>query len=187
MILLGLGSNIASVWGSPADTLIRTTAVLEAFGVPVVRQSDLFHTTPYGHVAQPDFVNAVLVVVTHLPPRALLARLHRIEREAGRRRARRWGPRCLDLDLLDYHGCIVGQHGKRAEASGSSRNLILPHPELHRRPFVLQPIHQVAPFWHHPRNGLTARQMLNRLGTVRGGLVTAITKGSGGRSKPGAK
>ena len=103
-----------------------------------------------------------------MPPEALLTRCQRIERLAGRRRGRRWGARVLDIDILDWHGVI---------RRGCSR-LILPHPEIAARAFVLEPLREIAPRWHHPLNGLTPVQMLNRVrareGRVSGPAGSAV-------------
>ena len=92
-------------------------------------------------------------------PAVLLRTLKRIERKAGRRLGRRWGPRQLDIDILDFGGRQIGNpHGRRRRGQ-----LQLPHPEMHRRAFVLLPLREVAPFWRHPRLGLTVSALLARL------------------------
>ena len=108
--------------------------------------SSLIETKPFGRPNQPNFVNAVAAIETHLPPQALLARLHAIERAAGRRRTIRWGPRTLDLDLLDYHGLIL----RGAPRQPRVDRLILPHPGIAERIFVLAPLAEIAPTWRHP-------------------------------------
>jgi 2-amino-4-hydroxy-6-hydroxymethyldihydropteridine diphosphokinase len=166
MILIALGSNIAGPWGPPRATLARAVAALDAAGIAVLRRSRFLLTAPYGRKDQPPFVNAVALVASHLPPDALLARLHGIERAAGRRRRIRWGPRSLDLDLLAWHDVV------RAPRGGSQNiALRLPHPELHKRPFVLVPLSEVAPRWHHPVSGATAAQLLRRVGRGAEGMV----------------
>src|SRR4051812_36617217 len=101
MILVALGSNLEGPWGSPRETVCRALKELERGRTRLARVSPLVATTPFGRRNQPAFVNAVAEIATHLPPDALMRRLHAIEREAGRRRAVRWGPRALDLDLID--------------------------------------------------------------------------------------
>src|SRR5262245_1631735 len=137
MILIGLGSNMNGPWGTPEQTLKRTLLELAKAGVPSRRTSRLIKTAPFGKLDQPPFVNAVAEVTTYLPPDALLRKLHTIERRAGRRRGVRWGPRTLDLDLLDYHGLLMP--GEERVVNGV-RRLILPHPGIAERPFVLSPI-----------------------------------------------
>ena len=152
MILIALGSNSDGPWGNPRDTIAEALRRLNASGMRLKRASSLLVTAPFGVTDQPDFVNAVAEVETALPPEALLTRLHEIEHLAGRLRTERWGPRTLDLDLIDYHGLI------RRDAPP-----VLPHPGIAARIFVLAPIAEIAPHWRHPETHLTAAEMLQRL------------------------
>jgi 2-amino-4-hydroxy-6-hydroxymethyldihydropteridine diphosphokinase len=151
MILIGLGSNIGGPWGNPHETVKRALAELDAGGIAMKRASRLLVSRPFGKVNQPPFVNAVAEIATHMPPEALLRRLHAIERQAGRRRGIRWGPRSLDLDLLDYHGL------RRRTPP------ILPHPGIAERSFVLGPIAEIVPSWKHPVLRLPAAKLMCRL------------------------
>ncbi|MCA3555198.1 2-amino-4-hydroxy-6-hydroxymethyldihydropteridine diphosphokinase [Aestuariivirga sp.] len=152
MILVALGANSDGPWGPPRAALQQALLYLDRGGITLRRASRLLVTAPLGVTGQPDFVNAVADVETALSPEDLLARLHGIEREAGRERTLRWGPRTLDLDLIDYHGLI------RRDAPP-----VLPHPGIAGRIFVLAPIAEIAPDWRHPETGLTAPAMLERL------------------------
>ena len=152
MILIALGSNSNGPWGTPGETVAEALRRLNAGGIRVRRASRLLVTAPFGVTDQPDFVNAVAEVDTALPPDGLRKRLHIIERLAGRRRTLRWGPRTLDLDLLDYHGLIR-----------PAPPPVLPHPGIAERIFVLAPIAEIAPQWRHPETRLTAAAMLKKL------------------------
>ena len=156
MILIGIGSNLEGPWGPPHDTVQRAFAVLDATPLRLVKASRAIATAPYGRTDQPDFVNAVAEIETDLEPRALLAHLFAIERSAGRDRVLHWGPRTLDLDLLDYHGLVV-------VADEGEPQLVLPHPGIPERSFVLGPIAEIAPHWRHPTLGETAQTLLERL------------------------
>ncbi len=101
---------------------------------------------------QPWFVNAVLSVATELGANDLLSVLQAIERQFGRVRAEANAPRTLDLDILDYQGEVM-----------NAASLVLPHPRLHERRFVLVPIAEIAPEWRHPILELTAEELLARL------------------------
>ncbi|MCG8559026.1 MAG: 2-amino-4-hydroxy-6-hydroxymethyldihydropteridine diphosphokinase [Hyphomicrobiales bacterium] len=164
MILLGLGSNRAGDWGTPAETLDRVGRELAAAGCPVTHRSPLYVTAALGPEPQDAFVNGVLAISSSLPPEALLRRLKGLERCAGRRSGRRWGPRALDIDILDYRGLVRGW-----SASSPVRDrmrpppLVLPHPQLHVRPFVLLPLLDVAPRWRHPVLKQSAQQLWNRV------------------------
>lgn len=160
MILVALGSNVSGPWGTPRETVLRALRELDVGGTRLVAASRLVETAPFGKVNQPSFVNAAARIETAMPPEALMLHLHDIERRAGRRRRLRWGPRTLDLDLLDYHGLI--RKGR----------LKLPHPGIAERDFVLSPLMDVAPGWRHPVTRLSAKTMQGRLsGFARGGEV----------------
>lgn len=130
---IGLGGNIGDV----AAALRAALAALGALpGTRLVRASRFYRTPAWGVEAQPDFTNAVAVLDTTLPARALLDALLDIERAHGRERAAdgsRWGPRTLDLDLLLYGEAVIDEPG-----------LVVPHPQLHARAFVLVPLAEVA-------------------------------------------
>ena len=148
--------------GKPGGNSAGALAGLNRGGIRLRRASRLLVSTPYGVTGQPAFVNAVAEVETALPPEALLQRLHLIERMAGRRRTLRWGPRTLDLDLIDYHGLV-----RPAPARP-----VLPHPGIAERIFVLAPMAEIAPRWRHPVNHRTAADMLKRLDPAgEGGLL----------------
>lgn len=158
MILVALGANMAGPWGTPRQAVARAVDELDRNGIALVTASPLHETKPFGRPNQPDFVNAVAAIETRLPPQALLARLHVIERAAGRRRTIRWGPRTLDLDILDYRGLIL-----------RGRSLVLPHPGIAERSFVLRPLSEIAPRWRHPILHATAAQLMLRLQIVKSG------------------
>jgi 2-amino-4-hydroxy-6-hydroxymethyldihydropteridine diphosphokinase len=153
MILIALGSNRNGPWGSPHETVSRALRMLNCGGLKLKRRSRLLQSSPFGRTDQPAFVNAVAEIETAIGPVALMQRLHHIERMAGRRRTLRWGPRTLDLDLLDYNGLV------RREPARPT----LPHPGIEKRIFVLAPLLEVAPGWRHPVSKLGARAMLSRL------------------------
>lgn len=153
MILVALGSNRNSKWGSPLETVAEALKRLNTGGVRLKCASRLLVSAPFGVTDQPDFVNAVAEVETKLSPEALLKRLHHIERMAGRKRTLRWGPRTLDLDLIDYHGLVRPRPARP----------VLPHPGIAERIFVLAPIAEIAPRWRHPLTRQTAAGMLARL------------------------
>ncbi len=152
MILVALGSNSTGPWGTPREAVTEALRRLDAGAIRLRIASQLLVTAPFGVTDQPDFVNAVAEIDTQLAPEDLLAALHDIEREAGRARMLRWGPRTLDLDLVDYHGLVR-----------SGPPPVLPHPGIAERIFVLAPIAEIAPGWRHPQSHLTAAEMLAKL------------------------
>jgi 2-amino-4-hydroxy-6-hydroxymethyldihydropteridine diphosphokinase len=152
MILIAIGSNISGPWGTSSQTVTRAINALNRDGIRLIKSSRLMVTAPYGKPNQPDFINAVVQVGSHLPPMALLRKLHAIERRAGRVRALRWGPRTLDLDIVDYHGLIQKTH-----------KLMLPHPGIADRIFVLKPITELRVKWRHPTLRKSAAEMMRAL------------------------
>lgn len=152
---VGLGSNL----GDSRGTIGRAVDALRAIGeIRSFTLAPLYHTAPFGPVAQPHFVNTVAGVVTTLPPRELLARLRRIERALGRERTEvRWGPRTIDLDLL-----VQGNERIADET------LTLPHPGIAEREFVLVPLAEVAPSLEVPGVGIVS-DLLARV--TRGAVV----------------
>lgn len=160
LIFLGLGANLPSPeHGSPQATLEAALVDIEAAGQAVVERSRWYRSRPQPPAAQPWFVNAVAILDSGLAPLALMALLHDVERRFGRRRGRRWEARVIDLDLLAYNDLILGSE----EGPGAPGDLILPHPRLHERAFVLRPLAELAPHWRHPRSGLSVAQLIGRL------------------------
>ena len=143
---IALGSNI----GDKERYLKEAVRALnECRDSEVVRCSKFYVTTPYGMVEQDDFLNGCLELKTLLSPEELLESIHEIEKNAGRERVIHWGPRTLDLDILLYDDLVL----EREE-------LCIPHVEMHKRKFVLEPLHEIAPYKRHPVYGKTVREML---------------------------
>lgn len=176
MIIIGLGSNVTSRFGDSIKTIAGALHALESRGIRIVRRSRLYRTIPLGPADQPDYINAAAVIGTSLSATALLSLLKKIEAEAGPRSSVRWGPRALDIDILDYRRQILNWAKCHMQAAkGNKFSLILPHPGIESRPFVLQPLTDIAPFWHHPVSGLGAAQFLKRLrGARMGRIIEAV-------------
>ncbi len=163
MILIALGSNISGPWGSPREAVLRALIELRQHNISITKVSTLIETAPFGVTNQPNFVNAVARIETVLPPEVLMQALHMVERRAGRKRLKRWGPRTLDLDILDYHGLV------RKPRRTSIKPLVLPHPGIAQRSFVLEPLREIAPHWKHPVTHATAALTLRQLNRLNGG------------------
>ena len=158
VIWISLGANIQGTWGKPEATILRAICEIEKLWLCLVACSPLYLTLPVGSVRQPCFLNMVIGVRGSIGPFALLRALKRLERAAGRHLQGHWRPRPLDLDILDHGGRILG----RALDRRIDGRLVLPHPEMHKRGFVLVPLAAAAPAWRHPRFGIGARQLLAR-------------------------
>ncbi|MBN1553714.1 MAG: 2-amino-4-hydroxy-6-hydroxymethyldihydropteridine diphosphokinase [Phycisphaerae bacterium] len=149
---IGLGANV----GETADTLRRALEMLSTRdGIQVWRISQFIKTQPVGGPEdQPPYLNAAAEIHTTLSPEELLAVLHEVESALGRDRSRelRWGPRTCDLDILLYGPEIIDQ-----------TNLTIPHPRMHERRFVLEPLAQIAPNAKHPTREKTITELLSEL------------------------
>lgn len=146
---IALGSNMGDKEAYLKEA-VRALSLAEGCRAGAV--SDFIVTAPYGYEDQDDFLNGCMELDTLLTPEELLELLHRIEGEAGRTRDIRWGPRTLDLDILLYDREVI-----------DSRELRIPHIEMHKRDFVLEPLAQIAPFLRHPILGKTAVELLEDL------------------------
>ena len=163
-ILVGLGANCPGPWGSPVHALRRAIAEIERRGVVVEAVSPLYETAALGAARQPPYINQVALIATRLPAPSLLRLLNEIERQSGRRGGRPWGARTLDLDIIDYKGLIVGRSKVlKGVPRERVRPLVLPHPQLEHRPFVLKPLLDVAPDWRHPVTKTSAKELWRRV------------------------
>lgn len=144
---IGLGGNLGD---APARLRGAATSIARLPQTLAGARSGLYLSLPMGSVSQPLFTNAVLAIRTRLPPETLLAALQKIERRFGRVRKLRWGPRTLDLDILVYGDVILKRPG-----------LLLPHPGIPDRAFVLYPLRQIAPGLTIPGMG-TPEELIKR-------------------------
>jgi len=153
MILIGLGSNL----GDREANLAAARGALIAYDVNEIAASEIHETPALMPEGAPEewnipYLNQVIAVETHLSPQELLICLKNIEAELGRKPSARWAPREIDLDILTYHDELI-----------VTDDLVIPHPQLDARRFVLAPMREIAPDWKHPIFEKTVREMLAEL------------------------
>ncbi|WP_108813500.1 2-amino-4-hydroxy-6-hydroxymethyldihydropteridine diphosphokinase [Loktanella sp. Alg231-35] len=168
LVLIALGSNESSVWGDATATVQKASDAVSRLSDKPAKISHFYQNPAFPAGSGPDFVNAAIVIKTCSPPHSILADLHSIEEQAGRKRTTRWGQRTLDLDLIGAGDLVFPDGDTHAEWRSLSllqqqqqtpQDLILPHPRVQDRAFVLVPLLDVAPDWRHPVLGQSVRQM----------------------------
>ncbi len=170
--LIAFGSNENSVFGDPAETVLKAMKIVADISDSAPIFSDFYCTPAFPKGAGPDFVNAAMAITTSDAPSAILAKLHEIEARAGRTRRVRWGQRTLDLDLIAVGEKILPDQQTYAywrelpsekQQNDTPDQLILPHPRMQDRSFVLVPLSDVAPHWVHPVLQKTVTEMRDAL------------------------
>jgi len=152
LIFIALGANLPSKYGTPFQTLQQAKKAMKRAGIRIVSSSRTWLTAPVPISEQPWFHNEVIMVETSLSCYALLEELQRIESDFGRVRTIRNAPRLLDLDLISYNNQIYNKP-----------ELIVPHPRMHQRAFVLLPMTDIVDDWTHPLIGMTLSDLIDNL------------------------
>ena len=155
-VFIGLGSNL----GNRTENCLKAIELLSDFTI-IKSVSSFYETDPVGNEDQPKFINAVAKVSTLLSPLNLLTSLKTIEKQLGREKNERWGPRTIDLDILIYEDFVL-----------ESQELTIPHKELLNRRFVLEPLCEIEPWLEHPVEKKTLSTILK--GLEDDGSVVAV-------------
>lgn len=170
--IVAMGSNLRSMYGDPTQTIVYALKNMVSSGFELRRVSRFYNTPAFPDPSDPPFVNACVEIRTDQSPQEVLLRLHAIEAGADRIRETRWAARSLDLDLISYDDQVlpnpqvyeswatlaVDEQQRRAPTE-----LILPHPRIADRAFVLVPLLDIAPQWCHPVTGQTCLEMVKNL------------------------
>lgn len=145
---LGIGSNL----GDRRKNCLDAIEMLEQKGIIIKKKSSLYETEPWGVENQPMFLNMAIEIETDLKPGELLGLLKEVEKEVGRGKTYKWGPRIIDLDILLFDNISVDEY-----------NLTIPHPLMHEREFVLKPLAEIAPDVTHPLLHERIQELLHHL------------------------
>jgi len=170
--LIAIGSNQPFEYIQPFELVEQAIKCLSDEKLRITGVSRLYRTPAYPKDSGPDFINAAVAADTELEARQVIDALHRIEATLGRDRRKRWAPRTLDLDLIDCGGAVLpdeetwrswAEAGQERQRTAAPEQLILPHPRLQDRGFVLLPLRDVAPGWTHPVTGASVAEMIAAL------------------------
>ena len=144
MLLLGLGSNLSSSFGSRFENIDMAILYLQSHKIKLIKKSSFYETPSYPDIRNPKFINVIIEVLTYLPPKDLASVLISVEEKLERKRNKKNEPRTCDIDIVDYNGKIMNFNYK---------NLIfrVPHEKLIYRNFVLFPLQEILPNWIHPK------------------------------------
>ncbi|HVV53746.1 MAG TPA: 2-amino-4-hydroxy-6-hydroxymethyldihydropteridine diphosphokinase [Mucilaginibacter sp.] len=147
-VFLLLGSNLGNRQMYLSEAVRRIGHEI----APVIRTSSLYETQAWGKTDEPDYLNQVAELKTDLPPKEILKQILNIEKAMGRKREEKWGSRIIDIDVLFYDSLVI-----------SGPELTIPHPEMHKRRFTLEPLNELIPDFVHPVLGKTVAELKNEL------------------------
>jgi 2-amino-4-hydroxy-6-hydroxymethyldihydropteridine diphosphokinase len=147
-VYIAFGSNIGDRYKAVSDAF----KLIEEKGMRILKKSEIYETEPYGFKDQPPFINGALLAETELSCREVLTSLLAIEKELGRVREFRWGPRIIDLDIIFFNDEIYDE-----------ADLKVPHPDMQNRGFVLKPLNEICPEYIHPIIKKSVAEMLQEL------------------------
>ena len=169
MLLLGLGSNLASNFGNRFENIDLAISYLQSYEMQLLKKSSFYETLSYPDINNPKFINVVVEISTNLSPEDLASVLIFIEKKLERKRNQKNEPRTCDIDIIDYNGKII---------NFSYKNLIFkaPHEKLIYRNFVLFPLREIAPEWKHPQTKESISILIDRLSNEDKNSILKIKK-----------
>ncbi len=159
-IFFGLGSNM----GDRAENLKKAAELLKTYNIRALKKSSVYETAPVGYFRQRDFYNMCLLAEAEAKPADLLGVVKKIEAKMGRKKGVKHGPRIIDIDILFYNNIIIKE-----------KELLIPHPEIEKRKFVLIPLNEIAGNFVHPELRLTVKELLEKCGdTGKANIIGAV-------------
>ena len=151
-VYLSIGSNL----GNKIKNIEKTKYFLEKNLIKIIKTSNIYETFSWPNREHPKFYNVVIKVVTKLKPLDLFFTIKKIEKTLGRKKAKKYNPRTCDIDILDYNGLNL-------KLEANNNKLLIPHPRLHNRNFVLFPLFEIEKNWKHPKNNISIDKLLKKL------------------------
>ena len=156
MIIIGIGSNLSSIFGNRFKNISLAIFYLESYGIKLIKKSSFYETLSYPNKEKPKFINVVIEVHTELPAEDLASVLIHIENKLGRVRSKKNDPRTCDIDIIDLNN-------KSLNFKYNDLNFTVPHVELHHRNFVLFPLKEILPNWKHPLTKNSINDLIDKL------------------------
>ena len=169
MILLGLGSNLPSIFGNRFENIDTAVSALGSYGIKIIKKSSYYETPSFPDKEKPKFINIVVQLETHLPPEDLASVIIFIEESLERKRGKKNDPRTCDIDIIDFNG-------KRLNFKYKNLDFTVPHQELIYRNFVLFPIQEILPEWEHPQTKERINILIDRLSNEDKKSILKINK-----------
>ena len=161
MIFLGIGSNLDSKFGDRYNNIRRTLKLIQEEKIVVKKISKFYETPSYPNKKNPKFINIVIEIEYNLDPEMLLKKIFLIEKKMERKRNTKNEPRTCDIDIIDFKGLIKNQ-----------KNVVLPHPKMYKRNFVLFPLKEINPQWIHPILNKKIDFFINNLSQIARNEIT---------------
>tara|TARA_A100001011_G_C14269437_1_gene826300 strand:- start:85 stop:648 length:564 start_codon:yes stop_codon:yes gene_type:complete len=181
--LISYGSNLDGPFGSPRETIDRALDEIKTDNLILVKKSRDYSSAAFPDKTKPRYVNGCIEIRVKMKPQQLLCHLKFIERKMGRIHSKRWDSRICDLDLLSFDDIVYPNEAEfnywrkldpEQQSSQKPEKLLLPHPRIQDRAFVLKPLLEIAPRWIHPVLKMSVREMLQDLPTAELRDVTSI-------------
>ena len=169
MIILALGSNLASSYGDRFQNINLAISSLEAYGIQMLKKSSYYESPSYPNNKDPKFINIVVSVSTKLPPIDLMSVLIFIEENLERKRNEKNDPRTCDIDIIDYNNQVI-------DFKYRNFDLTIPHEKMTYRNFVLIPLKEIAPDWKHPKTKENINTLIEKLSEDDKNSVLKIDK-----------